>query len=69
MFRAIAIVLLAAAVTAGCAGTRPVTSRGYCTVETGKPCEPLVGSGDCQPCPSATMKATGSELALTRERC
>jgi hypothetical protein len=58
-FPAIVIVLLAAAVTGGCADTHMVTAGGYyCQVKTREPCEQLVGSGDCQPCPPSSMKAT-----------
>jgi hypothetical protein len=62
MFRAIAISLLAAAVTAGCADTHRVTSGGYyCNLETQEPCPQHEAYGDCQPCPRSSMKATEAD--------
>ena len=62
MSRAIAIALLAAALTAGCADTHRVTSGGYyCNLETQEPCPQHEAYGDCQPCPRSQMKATASD--------
>jgi hypothetical protein len=59
MVRAIAIGLLAAAMTAGCANTQRVTSGGYyCNVTTHEPCPEHEVYGDCQLCPRSSMSAT-----------
>jgi hypothetical protein len=58
MFRAIALCLLAAGATAGCADTHPVTSGGYyCKRGTTTPCPSHEVYGDCQACPSASVSS------------
>jgi hypothetical protein len=58
MFRLIAVCLLAAGATVGCAETHRVTSGGYyCTAGTQNPCPEHEVSGDCQPCPDASVSA------------
>ena len=62
MFRAIAMALLVAALTAGCADTHRVTSGGYyCNLETQGPCPQHEAYGDCQPCPRSSIKATAAD--------
>lgn len=61
MWRVITVSLLAAGVTAGCAGMPRLTSAGYyCEVGTEEPCPSHEGSGDCQPCPSSASVDSGT---------
>jgi hypothetical protein len=62
MVRAIAIGLLACAMTVGCANTQRVTSGGYyCSLGTQEPCPQHEAYGDCQPCPRSSMSATPAD--------
>jgi hypothetical protein len=56
MFRIIALGVLAAGASAGCANFQPVTSGGYyCLTGTQTSCPEQEGYGDCQRCPSARL--------------
>jgi hypothetical protein len=62
MFRVITVCLLAASATVGCADTHRVTSGGYyCIVGTLSACPQYEASGDCQPCPRASLSAAPSD--------
>ena len=61
MFRIVAVSLLAAGTTVGCAGMHPVTSGGYyCIIGTQTSCPEHEGYGDCQLCPKASLAASDS---------
>jgi hypothetical protein len=56
MVRSMIIGLFVAGMTAGCASTQPVLTGGYyCLQGTEFSCPSHEGTGDCQPCPRATV--------------
>jgi hypothetical protein len=65
MFRAMIAALFVAGMTAGCATTEPALTGGhYCLQGNGLSCASHEGSGDCQPCPSATATSSVSTAAM-----
>jgi hypothetical protein len=64
MLRPLIAGLFAAGMTAGCATKQPVLTGGYyCLEGTELSCPSHEGSGDCQPCPSATAPYAASASA------
>jgi hypothetical protein len=65
MLRIIAVCLIAAGMTAGCANMQPVTSGGYyCITGTQVSCPEHEGYGDCQLCPKASLTANNDPRSL-----
>jgi hypothetical protein len=66
MFRSIAIGLVIAGMTAGCADMQPVLTGGYyCLQGTELSCPSHEGSGDCQPCPRSTAAPLAADATST----
>jgi hypothetical protein len=64
MFRSIAIGLVVAGMTAGCASMQPVLSGGYyCLQGTELSCPSHEGSGDCQPCAPSKAAPLAADAA------